>query len=72
MRTLAQQKESIEETQLKLIYQNIDNILKDQNIKQVLNPNTNKTVKYYLNSGFTLKEAYALSLFLTLNLYTKL
>jgi len=59
--------ENIDELYLEVlyqnIYQNIDTII--QTYDHVLNPNHNNTTLRYINNGYAIKEAYAMSFMMT-------
>lgn len=52
---------------LNLVYENIDQIM--EHYDHILNPATNSITQKYINQGYQLKEAYALSFTFTLSLY---
>ena len=52
------------------VYENIDQVMTAYD--HILNPSTNSITQKYINEGYNLKEAYALSFTCTLSLYIQL
>lgn len=51
---------------------NIDSLLSNQKYNDIFNPITNKTTKYYINQGYSLKKSYALSITMNICFITHL
>lgn len=52
-----------------LVYNNINLIINNTNYYNIFNPNNNNLTKRFLNSGYNIYEAYAMSISATIVLY---
>lgn len=64
-----QEDNSLQQT-LDLVYNNIDQVIAAYG--HIINPSTNCLTQKYINEGYNLKEAYALSFTCTLSLYIQI